>query len=133
MLMENCLFFQIQFTPNGKQLNLFIFSFEETVLFKKVNSIRVSGGRKESHCSLVLVGNEHGFAGVGFGFASTFKHALLRAKKKAYQDIRSVELTNGTIIQEKIQKKYKKSTVIIYKSTKPGVRAHPVLKKICQV
>eukprot|EP01080_Neovahlkampfia_damariscottae_P003924 gene3924-7135_t len=106
--------------------------FEETILFKKRTSIRSTEGRRESECCFVLIGSPYGFVGVGFGFAASAVHALEKARKKAFLNIRSVEATNGTIIQKKIKKKYKKSIVEMQKSTKSGIRAHPVLKKMCE-
>ena len=116
-----------------KRKNVTKSRFEETILFKKRTSIRSTEGRRESECCFVLIGNRHGFVGVGFGFASSAVHALQRARKKAFLNIRSVETTDGTIIQDKIKKKYKKSIVEMQKSTKSGIRAHPVLAKMCKV
>lgn len=108
------------------------FRLQETLLASRRTQTTLTGGRLESHNCLVMLGSENGFCGVGFGEGTSPQSAYEKAKKNAFKNLRCLELPREGI-KKILYGKYRKSKVIIYPSTRPGIIGHPVLAQMAHV
>lgn len=81
----------------------------EETLFEKVvhinrNSKVVSGGRRFSFSALVVVGDQAGNVGVGYGKAQEVPDCIRKGTDRAKRNMESVELKNNTIPHDVIGK-----------------------------
>lgn len=74
---------------------------KEKVLYINRCSKVVKGGRKFSFSALILVGNEKGEVGYGFGKANELTDAIRKGGEDARKNMKKVEL-NGTTIPHEV-------------------------------
>jgi small subunit ribosomal protein S5 len=78
----------------------------------------VKGGRRFSFSALVVVGNENGEVGIGFGKANEVPPAVQKATKDAQKNMVKVDVLRDTIPHESIG--YYGSTKVFMKPAAPG-------------
>ncbi len=78
----------------------------------------VKGGRRFSFAALVVVGNERGNVGYGYGKATEVPMAVEKAKKQAERSQRPV-LLNGTTIPHRVEGRFGASRVLLIPAS-PG-------------
>lgn len=78
----------------------------------------ITGGRRFSFNSIVVVGDGHGYVGIGFGKANEVASAINKAKENAKKNIFRTPVINGTI-PHTIQAKFGASVVLL-KPASPG-------------
>lgn len=90
---------------------------EKLVKLNRVAKV-VKGGRRFSFSALVVVGDQNGRAGYGFGKANDVSEAIRKAVEKAKNSMISVPLKNSTVPHEYIGE-YKSARVVL-KPAAPG-------------
>jgi len=84
---------------------------EKLIKLNRVAKV-VKGGRRFSFSALVVVGNQHGEVGFGFGKANDVSEAIRKSIEKAKKNMRTVPVKNSTIPHE-IVGRYKSAQVIM--------------------
>lgn len=90
---------------------------EKLIKLNRVAKV-VKGGRRFSFSALVVVGNQHGEVGFGFGKANDVSEAIRKSIEKAKKNMRTVPIKNSTIPHEIIGRY--KSAQVIMRPAAPG-------------
>jgi small subunit ribosomal protein S5 len=110
---------------------------DEVELVEEVLHVRrctkvVKGGRRFSFSALVVVGDQMGRVGLGFGKANVVSQSIEKARNKAAENMKKISLANETIPHE--VKGRALATKIIMRPASPGtgVIAGAVARAICE-
>lgn len=108
--------------------------FDSKVLqLKNQFCMKGGSGRTRSVKAMIVAGNKNGLAGFAVGKAREGRAALKKAKNKAAQRLRYIELDGQTVVHD-FYSRYGATAVYVYK--KPpgyGIVAHRCIKAICEV
>lgn len=105
---------------------------------EKVVSLRraakvTAGGKRFRFNALVVVGNENGKVGMGYGKANELTDAIRKAKDKAIKNAKEVPLKGKTIPHE-IKVKYKSSVVFMKPASEgTGVIAGGAVRSVLEL
>jgi len=110
----------------------FLTGFEYIPVIRKMTTVRKAKGRVHSYACMVVVLSKDGFVGYAYAKAGSKEHAENRAKLEALRNLRSVELTNHTIIHPRYVATYRGLTMEMLKSSHRLPKAHPLLFRIMQ-
>lgn len=92
----------------------------------------VLGRIKRMH-ALVVTGNENGLAGFSTAIGNDPRSVVRHARNRAAQSLVSIPLCEGHTIMHNFFSKYHFTTVFVEKKPKGyGIRAHRVIRSICQ-
>jgi small subunit ribosomal protein S5 len=105
---------------------------QEVIMVRRVSKT-VTGGKRLRFNALVVVGNENGIVGWGYGKAKEVPFAMEKAARKAKQGLIKIPL-KGTTIPHEMRKKVC-ATIVYIKPAGPGtgVKAGAVIKPLFEL
>ena len=107
--------------------------FEERIVHTKRVSKSTKGGNKIGFTALVVVGNKKGKVGMGLGKAPNISAAIQKGIKVAKRNVVEINLVNGTIPHDVVNK-YKSSQVKLRPAPEgSGVIAGGVVRDVLEL
>ncbi len=105
---------------------------EKVVQIKRVSK-KTKGGNQISFTSLVVIGDQKGKIGIGFGRAKDVSSAIKKAMRKARNNPTEITIKNDTITSE-IKHKYKSAVVLLRPARKgTGIIAGGSIRPLIEV
>ncbi len=93
----------------------------------------VRGGRRFSFSALVVVGDQNGRVGVGYGKAKEVPSAVEKGKKTAIKNMKKVKLIEGTLPHKTIGRYVASQVVVVPASKGTGVIAGASVRAVLEL